>query len=349
MFFWTQPLVWLLPLALLDRRRRAAAPLAAQLDDARGPAQRRAPADVPVRVPGARVLRLRLRRRAEHARSSRKSIVDNTELRGDPRASRRRQGAPRAARGRRGQRVERVQLADRDADELPHRQHRRRPRLDRAAHAAGRLSRVQQEEPGHRRARRRADRALAELRRRRAGERAGSADHRQPALAAAEEALPDHARGADRDRDRRRAPRIVVPYLEYKGIADPPAGARRRLRRHARRDDRGPRARGGRAPARARGDGADLLRHAGAPDPGGLPVQGRPVERLVRAREPDADHRHRDQPPALPRRLRRRRPRPRSGSRSPSPTAARSPRARSSSPTPRPAGRASGACRRARR
>ena len=48
-----------------------------------------------------------------------------------------------------------------------------------------------------------------------------------------------------------RGPRIVVPYLEYKGISRAPAGARRRLRRRPERDDRGPGARGGRPPARA--------------------------------------------------------------------------------------------------
>ena len=69
---------------------------------------------------------------------------------------------------------------------------------------------------GARRAARRADRALAELRRRRAADRAGPADHRQPALAAAEGALPHQPRGARRDRDAA-GPRLLVPYLEYKG------------------------------------------------------------------------------------------------------------------------------------
>jgi hypothetical protein len=46
-------------------------------------------------------------------------------------------------------------LANRDAHELPHHQHRQGTRLDGVAHAAGRLSDLHQEEPGHRRARRR--------------------------------------------------------------------------------------------------------------------------------------------------------------------------------------------------
>ena len=48
--------------------------------------------------------------------------------------------------------------------------------------------------------------------------RARPADHRQPALAAAQAALPDRARGARRDRDAATARGSSCPYLEYKGI-----------------------------------------------------------------------------------------------------------------------------------
>ena len=140
--------------------------------------------------------------------------------------------------------------------------------------------------------------------------------------------------------------RMHRPLPRVQGLAHPPAGARRRLRRRARRDDRGPRARGGGQASRARGDRPDLPRHAGAPHPGGLPVQGRHLERVVRAREPDPDHRHRDAT-ASPTSSTSARPAwATSGCPWPSRTAARSPRARSSSPTRRPARRGSGACRR---
>jgi hypothetical protein len=75
----------------------------------------------------------------------------------------------------------------------------------------------------------------------------GPADHRQPALAAAQGALPRAPGGPGRRRDapgpahRRALPRV-------QGRDHPPPGARRRVRRRAGRDDRGPRARGGRAP-----------------------------------------------------------------------------------------------------
>ena len=59
-------------------RRSAAAPLAAQLEHARGPAQRRAPAGLPVRLPGPGVLRLRRSAPGSPGRSSARSIVNNT-------------------------------------------------------------------------------------------------------------------------------------------------------------------------------------------------------------------------------------------------------------------------------
>ena len=76
--------------------------------------------------------------------------------------------------------------------------------------------------------------------------RAGPADHRQPALAPAQAALSHLAGGAGRHPDPQgRADRRALPRVQ--GLAHPPAGARWRLRRRARRDDRGPLARGGRA------------------------------------------------------------------------------------------------------
>ena len=90
--------------------------------------------------------------------------------------------------------------------------------VDGAAHAAGRVSRLQQEEPGHRRARRRADRPLAEVHRRRAEVRAGPADHRQPALAAAQASASSSRWRSPSGSRRPTGPRILVPYLEYKGF-----------------------------------------------------------------------------------------------------------------------------------